>query len=107
MKEIHHHHRVDLSYQPFDVRGVAAAIRKAGSFTAKGNDRLTVIHLRHLGPHCITILMELFNLSVAGVDIQAIWKNSVIIPILKSGKHREHGRSYRPISILCQAAKIF
>ena len=30
---------------------------------------------RHLRPYCIAFLTELFNLSVAGVDISAIWKN--------------------------------
>ena len=33
-----HHHPVDPSFRPFDVRGVAAAIRKAGSSTALGPD---------------------------------------------------------------------
>ena len=37
----------------------------------------------------IAFLTELFNLSIAGYDIPAIWKNSVIIPILKAGKPQE------------------
>ena len=59
----------------------------------------------HLEQHDIAILMELFNLSVAGVDIPATWKNSVIIPILKAGKPQEQGRTYRKFSLLCLAAK--
>ena len=65
-------------YRPFDERGVAAAVRKAGSST--------VLHLRRLGEHGLGFLAELINLSVAEVDTPAIWKNSVIIPILKAGK---------------------
>ena len=38
--------------------------------------------------------MGLFNLSVAAVDITAIWKNSIVITILKAGKPRDQGRSY-------------
>ena len=65
-----------------------------------------MLHLRHLGEHGLAVLTELFNISVAGVDISAIWKNSVIISILKAGKPRKQDRSYRPISLLCPAAKI-
>ena len=83
---------MDPSYGPFDERGVAAAIRKVGSSTAQGHDMLTVLHLRHLGPYCIAFLTELFNLSVDGVYIPVIWKNSVIVPILKVGKPREQDR---------------
>ena len=78
MRDLHRHHSVDPPYRPFDERGFAAAIRKAGSST--------VLHLRHLGEHGLGFLTELFNLSVAEVDTPAIWKNSVIIPILKAGK---------------------
>ena len=63
-----------------------------------------------MGSPCFTstilVRMVLFNLSVAGINILSIWKNSVIIPILKAGKPREQGRSYHPISLLCPAVKI-
>ena len=51
----------------FFVRGVAAVIMKAGSFTAQVPDGLTVLHLHYLGPYGIAFLMDPFNLSVAGV----------------------------------------
>ena len=65
----------------------------------QGPEELTDLPLSHLKEHSLAFLLELFNLSVAGVDIPAIW-------ILKAGKPREHGRSYHPISLLCKAAKI-
>ena len=92
MSKIYHHPRVDPSYRPFDERGVASAIKKAGSSTDQGHDRLTLLHLRHQGTYGIAFLTELLNLSVAGVDIRAIWKNSVIVPILKVGTPREQDR---------------
>ena len=55
---------------------------KAGSSTAQGPDGFTVLHLRHLGEHDLAFLSEIFNLSVAGVFIPAIWKNSVMTHIL-------------------------
>ena len=104
MRNLQHHHRVVPSYRPFDERGFAAAIRKSGTSTAQGPDGLTMLHLRQLGPHGLAFLTELFNLSIAGINIPVIWKNSVII--LKSGKPREQIRSYRPISLLCPPMKI-
>ena len=86
MRDIHRHHLVDPSYRPFDERDVAAAIMKEGSSTAQGPDGLSVLHLRHLGEHGLAFLTELFYLLVAGVGIPAIWKNSVIILILKARK---------------------
>ena len=79
MRDLHRHHRVDHSYKPFDVTRVATAISKARTpSTSHGPDQLTVSHFRHLYEHGLTFLTELFNLSVAGVDIPAIWKNSII-----------------------------
>ena len=53
----------------FDERGVAAAIRRAGSSTAQGPDVLAVLDLYHLGERDMAFLTELFKLSVAEVDI--------------------------------------
>ena len=38
--------------------------------------------------------------------IPAIWKSSIVIPIPKPGKDSSLGTSYRPISLLCPAAKV-
>ena len=43
--------------------------------------------------------------GVAGVDNQAIWKNSITMPILKAEKPGEQGRSYRPISLIALQRK--
>ena len=105
VRNVHRHPLVGQSFRPFDKRGVAAAIRKMGSSTGLGSDGLTMVHLHHLGEHGLAFLTELFNLSLAAVDILAIQKNSVTIPILKAGKPCDQGRSYRPISF-CLAVKI-
>ena len=104
MRNLHRHHRVDPSIQTVR-RERRFSGRKAGSSTVQGPDRLTVLLLRHIGEHCLTFLTEHFNISIVGVDIPSIWKNSVIIPILKAEKPRDQGRSYWPISLLCMAVK--
>ena len=87
----HHHHHVNFSNRPLDVRGVAAAI-----LHPQGPDGLSMLYLHHLEKHGMAFLTELFNLSVAGIDIPAVWKDSFIIPILQAGKPCEQGRSCLP-----------
>ena len=46
------------------------------------------------------------NLSATTCRIPTIWKSSLIIPIPKPGKDTSQGTSYRPISLICPAAKV-
>ena len=85
---------------------VKLAIAAANNSSARGPDGLTVLHLKHLGPRGIQFLTRIFNISVSTASIPSIWKNSIIVPILKPGKPGNQGSSYRPISLLCPAAKI-
>jgi hypothetical protein len=82
------------------------AINAAKSSSATGPDGLTLIHLKHLGPRGVGYLTCLYNLSVGNADLPAIWKAAIIVPILKPGKPANLGSSYRPISLLCPAAKV-
>ena len=85
------------------VRRVIKSCRNSKAF---GPDKLSIFHLNNLGPRAIEYITALFNLSVTTYLIPAIWKSSLIIPIPKPGKDTSVGTSYRPISLLCPAAKI-
>ena len=85
---------------------VQETLRRSGSSTALGPDQLNICHLRNLGSLGIAYLTSLFNLSFRAADIPAIWKNAIVIFILKAGKAIHLGSSYRPISLLCPAAKV-
>ena len=65
----------------------------------------SIFHLKHLGPRAIEYITTLFNLSATTCRIPAIWKSSLIIPIPKPGKDTSQG-TYRPISLICPAAKV-
>ena len=82
------------------------AIKRSKSSTALGPDALAAVHLKHLGPIALGYLTELFNISIANSDIPSIWKNALVLPVLKPGKPSGFGPSYRPISLLCPASKI-
>ena len=71
-----------------------------------GPDKLSIFHLKNLGPRAIEYITALFNLSVTTCQIPATWKSSLIIPLPKPGKDTSVGTLYRPISLLCPAAKV-
>ena len=82
------------------------AIKNCKASKALGPDGLSNLHLKHLGEAGLTYLTDLFNLSTSTGSIPAIWKTSIIIPLLKPGKPSEVSTSYRPVSLLCPAIKI-
>jgi hypothetical protein len=94
----------DLS--PFSVANVEHAIRISKNSSAVGPDGLTALHLKHLGPQVLSYLTELFNLSINYANLPVVWKQAIIIPVLKPGKPADQGLSYRPISLLSPVAKI-
>ena len=92
--------------QTFTTDLVIKAIKSCRNSKAFGPDKLSIFHLKHLGPRAIENITTLFNLSVTNSRIPAIWKSSLIILIPKLGKDISQGTSYRPISLICPAAKV-
>ena len=92
--------------QTFNTDLMRRAIKSCRNSKAFGPDKLSIFHLKNLGPRAIKYITALFNLSVTTCQIPAIWKSSLIIPIPKPGKDTSVGTSYRPISLLCPAAKV-
>ena len=92
--------------QTFTTDLVRRAIKSRRNSKAFGQDKLSIFPLKHLGPRAIEYITALFNLSVMTCQIPTIWKSSLIIPIPKPGKDTSVGTSYRPISLLCPAAKV-
>ena len=85
LRHIHRDHPVDHDFRPFSVRDIERAIREASQLTAVGPDGLTVAHLKHLGVSGLAFLTELFNLSLAGIDLPSIWKSSTIYTNFETG----------------------
>ena len=90
----------------FTTDQTTEAIKKAKASKALGPDGLSSLHLKNLGPAGIKYLTDLFNLSTSTSTIPAIWKTSIIIPLLKPSKPSDDSTSYRPVSLLCPAIKI-
>ena len=80
--------------QTFTTDQVRRAIKSCRNSKAFGPDKLSIFHLKHLGPRAIEYITTLFSLSVTTCRIPAIWKSSLIIPIHKPGKVTSIGTSY-------------
>ena len=96
---------VDMA-RAFTTNLVMKAIKSCRNSKAFGPNKLSIFHLKLLGPRAIEYITTLFNLSVTTCQISAIWMSSSIIPIPKPGQDTSQGTSYRPISLLCPAAKV-
>ena len=90
------------SFTPVDTK---EAIRLAKSSTAIGPDWINTLHLKKITQGAINYLTYIFNLSISTGQIPEIWHKATIIPILKPGKDNDIGKNWRPISLLCPAAK--
>ena len=90
-----------MSAVTFATDHVIRGISNCSNTKAFGHDKLSMFHLKNLGPKAIEYLTALFNDSVTSLSI---CKSSIVIP--KPGKDSSLGTSYRPISLLCPAAKV-
>ncbi|MCP4061384.1 MAG: hypothetical protein GY738_29760 [Pseudoalteromonas sp.] len=106
IRKLRRHNLLNRNFQPFTPALVLEAIKQSSNSSALGPDHLNILHLKNLGPNGISFLTKLFNLSISSANIPAIWKLSKIITLLKPGKPPDLSTSYRPISLLCPAAKV-
>ena len=90
----------------FTTDQVTKGISSCSNTQAFGPDKFIIFHIKHLGSRGIEYLTALFNDSVTSCRIWSIWKSSIVIPIPKPGKNSSLSNSYRPISLLCPAAKV-
>ena len=80
--------------ESFTSDQVTNAIKSCRSSRAYGSDTLSIFHLKHLGLLATKHLTSLYNDSLKSCHLPLIWKDS------------SQGTSYRPISLLCPAAKV-
>ena len=62
--------------------------------------------LLHLGPRSKKKLLQLFNNEWRKGTVPQVWREAIMIPILKRGKDKSKAESYRPISLTSCAGKL-
>ena len=68
--------------------------------SAPGHDFIHNAMLKHLSPQYVQWLLRIFNYSFQNCCIPSIWKEAIVLPILKPGKSALDPKAYRPISLL-------
>ena len=91
---------------PFVMEELEGALKGMQNGRSPGLDNITNDMLAHLGMQAKKELPGLFNTSWKTGLIPSIWKKVIVIPILKAGKPRNKGNSYRPISLTSCMCKL-
>jgi ribonuclease HI/exonuclease III len=89
------HHTV----QYFTPRELSRAIKKMKIKGAPGPDDIPPSFLKNLGPKAFSFLLNIFNISIDQAVCPQLWRDAIIIPLLKAGKPASKLDSYRPISL--------
>ena len=83
----------------FSMRELESAINKMKAKGAAGPDDIPPTFLKALGPVAKEHLLEIFNESFRSGFCAQVWRNAIIISLLKAGKPASQLASYRPVSL--------
>ena len=88
-----------------EIKTAISAIKKTKC--SVGIDIISNDMLKHLPENAIIYLHKLFHNCWENGNIPQIWKESVVVPILKTGKPNTNTSSYRPIALTSHTGKLF
>ena len=92
--------------QALTMTELKKALSKMKRGGAQGPDDIPPPFLQELGPLALQELLNIFNASWTTSECPQIWKDAVIIPLLKSGKPASDLASFRPISLTSCISKL-
>ena len=87
------------SKQAISVKELQKALRKLKRRKSPGPDEITNEMLKNLGNSALAKLLQVYNSSWETGDVPQIWREAIMMPILKKGKDKKKAASYRPISL--------
>ena len=85
---------------------ITEAARRIKPNLTMGPDNVPAFVVKECITCLITPLLHIFNLILKTTNFPTMWKMSKICPIFKSGCKSDIA-NYRPISIICNFAKLF
>lgn len=91
--------------RPITENEIIENIGKLKNNCSPGPDRITTRLIKENHSFLAKPLMHIMNLSFETSIIPTQWKESIVTPVYKSGHKYELG-NYRPISVICNFAKI-
>jgi hypothetical protein len=91
--------------EPFDMVDFLKVISKTKK-KAPGKDGLFINQIKDLNISVLGIILDVYNEIWISGSFPEIWKQAVVIPLLKKGKVAGDPTSYRPISLLPIMGKL-
>ena len=85
--------------QRLTLHELKTVLKKLKTKKSPGPDGITNEMLIHLGPTATSKLLEIYNHSWKQGQLPQIWREAIMIPILKKGKDPKKAASYRPVSL--------
>ena len=89
------------------VSQVKKMIQCLNSSKSSGPDGIPVVVFKQLCPELAPILTTIFRRCVSVSEFPSCWKTASVVPVPKRGSDSSQPSSYRPISLLSIAGKIF
>ena len=89
------------------VKRVSKIISCLDSSKSSGPDGIPVVVFKNLSPELSPILTKLFKKCVSVCEFPSSWKVASVVPVPKKACDSSQASSYRPISLLPIASKIF
>ena len=71
-----------------------------------GPDNIANEMLQHLGNLSLEILLNIFNIRWSQCQVPQIWKEAILMPILKKEKNRSMVSSCRPVNLTSSCCKL-
>ena len=91
---------------PFVTKELEDALTMLKLRKGTGPDNITNEMLLHLGPCSKKKLLQLFNDGWRTGTVPQVWREAIMIPILKRSKDKSQAESYRPISLTSCVGKL-
>ncbi|XP_064469998.1 uncharacterized protein LOC135384740 [Ornithodoros turicata] len=90
----------------FSLPELKTALRLSRPKSSPGVDGITYSALRNLGAGGLRTLLFICNSSWRSGQVPASWKEAMVVPLLKPGKHPSHLSSFRPVSLTSCVGKV-
>ena len=100
------HQEEPMMNSPFITKELEDALTMLKLRKAPGPDNITNEVLLHLGPCSKKKLLQLFNDGWRTGTVPQVWREAIMIPILKRGKDKLQAESYQPVSLASCVGKL-
>lgn len=97
----------EADIEPTTADEVRQVISDMKTRKSPGEDQVKNVVVKNIPTTAILLLVTIFNSALKLAIFPKIWKNGVVVPLLKTGKIASAVTSYRPITLLTTFSKIF